>query len=183
MTEREKMLAGELYSAHDPELRALHFRAQDLTDKLNAIPCREYDKRKAVISELFGTCGEKIDIKSDFHCDYGCNIHVGENFFANYGCVLLDVCEIRIGKNCMLAPMVGLYTATHPLDAKTRTSGLEFGKPITIGDNCWLGANSTVVPGVTLGDNVVVAAGAVVTKSYGSNVVLAGNPARVIREL
>lgn len=183
MTEREKMLAGELYRASDPELRAMHIRAQDLTEQLNATPFRDQERRDAIIRQLLGSCGERVDIKSEFHCDYGCNIHVGDGFFANYGCVMLDVCEIRIGKDCLIAPQVGIYTAAHPLDAETRVSRLEFGKPITIGDNCWIGGHATILPGVTLGDNVVVAAGAVVTKSFGSNVVIGGNPARILKKL
>ena len=177
------MLAGELYHASDPELRAMHIRAQDLTEELNATPFRDQTRRKAIIQKLLGSCGEHVDIKSDFHCDYGCNIHVGDGFFANYGCTMLDVCEIHIGKNCLIAPQVGIYTAAHPLDAEIRTNGLEFGKPITIGDNCWIGGHATILPGITLGDNVVVAAGAVVTKSFGSNVVIGGNPARIIKNI
>ena len=183
MTEREKMLSGALYRASDPELRALHLRAQELTEQLNATPFSKQDARDAILRELFGSCGERVDVKSEFHCDYGCNIHVGDGFFANYGCVMLDVCEIRIGKNCLIAPQVGIYTAAHPLDCATRIDHLEFGKPVTIGDHCWIGGHATILPGVTLGDNVVVGAGAVVTKSFGSNVLLAGNPARVVKTL
>jgi len=124
-----------------------------------------------------------IHVEQDFRCDYGKNIHVGDNFYANFGCVILDVCPVRIGKNCFLAPNVGIYTATHPIRAEERYLGLEYGAPITIGDNCWIGGNSVINPGVTLGNNVVVGSGSVVTKSFGDNVVIAGNPARIIREL
>ncbi|MEG2377633.1 MAG: sugar O-acetyltransferase [Clostridia bacterium] len=183
MTEKEKMLAGKLYSAHDPELRAMHARAVSLTEQLNSTPYAENDRRKALVRELFGTSSENINVESEFRCDYGINIHVGDGFFANYGCVILDVCEIHIGTNCLIAPQVGIYTATHPTDAATRIAGLECGQPITIGDNCWIGGHATILPGVTLGDNVVVAAGAVVTKSFPDNVVIGGNPARIIKHL
>lgn len=183
MTELEKMVSGELYNSSDPELREVHTRAQDLTEELNSIPYRDKERRRAVIKKLFGSCGDNIDVKSDFHCDFGYNIHVGENFFANFGCVMLDVCEIRIGRNCLIAPQVGIYTASHPLDSETRIQSLEMGKPITIGDDCWIGGHATILPGVTLGDRVVVAGGAVVTKSFGSDVLIGGNPARVLKNL
>ncbi|OXX25946.1 sugar O-acetyltransferase, partial [Vibrio sp. V06_P1A73T115] len=111
------------------------------------------------------------------------NIHVGENFYANFGCVILDVAEVRIGNNCFIAPQVGIYTATHPTDPIQRNSGLEYGKSVVIGHNCWIGGHATINPGVTLGNNVVVASGAVVTKSFGDNVVIGGNPAKVIKEI
>ena len=118
-----------------------------------------------------------------FVCDYGSNIYVGENFYANYNCTMLDICEIHIGDNAMFGTNCQLLTPLHPLDAKERISGLEYGAPITIGDNAWFGGGVTILPGVTLGDNVVVGAGAVVTKSFGDNVVLAGNPAKIIKTL
>lgn len=183
MTEREKALAGELYSPADEELRGLHLKAKVLFNKYNKLNPKNFKKRDKLIKQLFGGTGEKIFVESPFYCDYGCNIYVGENFYANYGCIILDVSYVRIGKNCMLAPNVALYSATHPVKASERYNGVELGKPITIGDNCWIGGGAVIVPGVTLGDNVVVAAGAVVTKNFGSNVVLAGNPARVIKEI
>ena len=183
MTEREKMLAGILYSPSDPELRALHLRAQKLFYKYNNIKPHKFGKRDKLIKKLFGKTGEKITVETPFYCDYGCNIEVGENFYANYGCIILDVCKVKIGNNCMLAPNVALYSATHPVRAEERYNGVELGKPITIGDNCWIGGGAVINPGVTLGDNVVVASGSVVTKSFGSNVVIGGNPAKIIREL
>ena len=119
----------------------------------------------------------------NFRCDYGKNIHVGENFFMNYDCVILDVCEVRIGDNCLIAPQVGIYTACHPMDAAERLSGKEYGAPVTIGNNCWIGGRAVINPGVTLGDNVVVASGAVVTKSFPSNVLIGGVPAKIIKVL
>ncbi|MEW4353704.1 sugar O-acetyltransferase [Streptococcus pneumoniae] len=180
-TEREKMLAGELYDAGDTELRALRAKARAYRMEFN----QELDgkKRSQLLKEWFGTTGENIYMEPDFACDYGCHIHVGENFYANFNCTFLDVCPIRIGDHAMLGPNVQLLTPLHPLDAKERISGMEYGKPITIGDHFWAGGGVTILPGVTLGDNVVVGAGAVVTKSFGDNVVLAGNPARVVKYL
>lgn len=183
MTEREKALAGVLYSPCDPELHALHLRAMSLFEKYNKIPAKNYKKRNKVIKKLFGKTGENVRVETPFYCDYGINIEVGENFFANYGCIILDVNKVIIGKNCMLAPNVAIYSATHPIRAEERYNGVEYGFPITIGDNCWIGGGSIICPNVTLGNNVVVGAGSVVTKSFGDNVVIAGNPAKVIRKL
>lgn len=183
MTEREKMLYGENYDPSDAELVKLRLEARLLTEKLNRTSISYPGKRIEIIKSLLGSTGDSIHIESTFNCDYGLNIHVGENFYANFGCVILDVAEVRIGDNCFIAPQVGIYTATHPIDPIQRISGLEFGKPIRIGNNCWIGGHATLNPGVTLGDNVVVASGAVVTKSFGSNVVIGGNPARVLKEI
>lgn len=183
MTEKEKMIAEQNYDPSDKELVELRLKARKLMKKFNDSEPEQLEERTNILKELFGTTGEKIYIEPNFKCDYGFNIHVGENFYANYDCVMLDVAEIRIGKNCFIAPNVGLYTATHPIDPIERISGIEYGKAITIGDNCWLGGSCVIAPGVTLGDNVVVGAGAVVTKSFGDNVVLAGNPAKVIKTI
>ncbi|EJL6845369.1 MULTISPECIES: sugar O-acetyltransferase [Vibrio] len=183
MTEREKMLSGEYYDPSDAELVKLRLEARLLTEKLNQTSVSCPDKRVEIVKSLLGSTGNSIHIESTFNCDYGLNIHVGENFYANFGCVILDVAEVRIGENCFIAPQVGIYTATHPIDPIQRNSGLEFAKPIRIGNNCWIGGHATINPGVTLGDNVVVASGAVVTKSFGSNVVIGGNPARVLKAI
>ncbi|ENM5727884.1 sugar O-acetyltransferase [Vibrio mimicus] len=183
MTEREKMLSGEYYDPSDAELVKLRLEARLLTEKLNQTSVSCLDKRVEIIKSLLGSTGNSIHIESTFNCDYGLNIHVGENFYANFGCVILDVAEVRIGDNCFIAPQVGIYTATHPIDPIQRNSGLEFGKPIRIGNNCWIGGHATINPGVTLGDNIVVASGAVVTKNFGSNVVIGGNPARVLKAI
>ncbi|MCX9568816.1 sugar O-acetyltransferase [Vibrio cholerae] len=183
MREREKMLSGEYYDPSDAELVKLRLEARLLIERLNQTSVSCPEKRVEIIKSLLGSTGNSIHIESTFNCDYGLNIHVGENFYANFGCVILDVAEVRIGDNCFIAPQVGIYTATHPIDPIQRNSGLEFGKPIRIGNNCWIGGHATINPGVTLGDNVVVASGAVVTKSFGSNVVIGGNPARVLKEI
>lgn len=182
-TEKEKMLAGELYQAFGPELTAERLNAKRLCRKFNGLPEDQLEERRAVLKELLGSSGPETYIESSFKCDYGYNIHLGANFYANYDLIILDVCRVTIGKNCMIGPRVSIYTAGHPLDAETRISGLEFGKPVTIGDNVWIGGNAVINPGVTIGNNVVIAAGAVVTKDVPGNVVVAGVPAKVIREV
>ena len=180
-SEKEKMLAGQLYDAGDAELTAMRLEARRKMKLFNNEDDR--DKQREIIKTLFGSTGEKLTMNPRFVCDYGSNIYVGENFYANYNCTMLDICEIHIGDNAMFGTNCQLLTPLHPLDAKERISGLEYGAPITIGDNAWFGGGVTILPGVTLGDNVVVGAGAVVTKSFGDNVVLAGNPAKIIKTL
>ncbi|MEK5036719.1 maltose acetyltransferase domain-containing protein [Sporosarcina sp. FSL K6-3457] len=182
-TEKEKMLAGELYLAADSELVKGRENARRLTRVFNETLETELSERTVLLNELFGSVGKNIYIEPTLRCDYGFNIHVGENFYANFDSVFLDVCEIRIGDNCMMAPGVHIYTATHPLDPTERSSGAEYGKPVTIGDNVWIGGRAVINPGVTIGDNVVIASGAVVVKDVPDNVVVGGNPARVIKEI
>lgn len=178
-TEKEKMIAGELYFANDPELVADRMFARSQSQIINQAESAEL--RSQLLKETFGRTGKKIYMEPVINFDYGYNIFVGENFYANFNCTFLDVSTIEIGDNCMLAPNVQLYTATHPLHPVKRNSGLEYAKPIKIGDNVWLGGGVIVTPGVTLGNNVVVGAGSVVTKSFPDNVVIAGNPARIIK--
>lgn len=180
-TEKEKMIAGALYDASDPELVKDRLRARKLVREYNATTEEELEKRTNILKELLGSCGKKIYMEPNIRFDYGYNIHIGENFYANFDCTILDVCEVRIGDNCMFGPGVHLYTANHPIEPKARISGQEFGKPITIGDNVWIGGGAIINPGVTIGNNVVVASGAVVTKDVPDHVVVAGNPARVIK--
>ncbi|WP_067843936.1 sugar O-acetyltransferase [Amphibacillus sediminis] len=182
-TEREKMLAGELYHPSDPELINDRDNARRLIRLYNQTKETEMVKRTTILKALLGSTGEKIFIEPSFRVDYGFNIHVGENFFANFDCTILDVCEVRIGDNCMLGPGVQIYTATHPLDPTERNSGVEYGKPITIGDNVWLGGSAIINPGITVGNNVVVASGSVVTKDIPDQVVVGGNPARILKRL
>ena len=182
-SEKEKMLAGEMYNAGDEQLVNERINARRLVREFNNSIETEIDTRTTILKELFGSTGENIFIEPNFRCDYGSNIHVGDNFFANFDCTILDVCEVKIGKNCFMAPGVQVYTATHPLNPTERYSGLEYGKPVTIGDNCWFGGSSIVVPGVTIGNNVVIAAGAVVTKDVPNNVVVGGNPAQIIKHI
>lgn len=182
MTEKEKMLAGELYIAEEAELAAEHARAIELCDRLDCGGISE-EERDAITRQLLGKCGKNTVLGRGFRCDYGYNIEAGDNFYVNYNVVILDVCKVKIGDNCLIAPQAGIYTAAHPLDPTVRRSGLEYGRPVTIGNDVWIGGGARILPGVTLGDNVVVGAGAVVTKSFPSNVVIAGNPARVIKKL
>lgn len=178
-TEKEKMIAGELYFANDPELVSDRIFARSQSQIINQAESAEL--RSQLLKETFGRTGKKIYMEPVINFDYGYNIFVGENFYANFNCTFLDVSTIEIGDNCMFAPNVQLYTATHPLHPVKRNSGLEYAKPIKIGDNVWLGGGVIVTPGVTLGNNVVVGAGSVVTKSFPDNVVIAGNPARIIK--
>lgn len=181
MTEKEKMLAGEYYNPMDPQLCKERDEARLLFHKINAITEDRKPERDQLFYELFGNAGEGLWIEPPLYVDYGKNIHAGENVFMNFGCCILDVAPVTIGNNVMFGPNVQIYTASHPLDAKTRHSGREFGKPITIGDYVWIGGNATICPGVTLGNGVVVGAGAVVTKSFPDNVFIAGNPAKIIK--
>ncbi len=183
MTEKEKMLAGELYKCWDEELKLSRSRARQLTNSLNHTKDTEEHYRRQLIEELFGTIEGEMVLEPPFYCDYGYNIHVGEGFFANFNCVFLDACPIHIGKRVLIGPNVQLYTATHPLDRKTRAEGLEYGRPITIGDDVWIGGSAVINPGVTIGSNVIIGSGAVVTKDVPSNVLVGGNPAKVIREV
>jgi maltose O-acetyltransferase len=180
---KERMLRGELYLAQDPELAAEHAHAQELLERFNALPDAERDERDALLRLLLGDVGERVLVKSPFRCDYGSTISVGAGTFLNYGCVLLDVAPIRIGSACQLATGVQLVTATHPVDPEPRRQGWEYGLPIAIGDNVWLGAGVIVCPGVSIGDDTVVGAGAVVTRDLPAGVVAVGNPARILREI
>jgi len=177
------MLAGIPYDPTDIELVAARRAVRLLIEKFNYSSIAEPLEREALLRQIFGSCGKQIYIEPSFHCDYGNNIHVGDSFYANFGCVILDVAEVRIGHNCLLGPQVGIYTATHPLNPRERSSGIEFAKPITLGNDCWIGGHATLNPGVCLGDNVVVASGSVVTHSFGDNVLIGGNPARVLKAI
>ncbi|MFL2101333.1 sugar O-acetyltransferase [Desemzia sp. FAM 23991] len=181
-TQRERMIAGELYTG-DSELRKMNQRNRRLLHKYNSMTVDESAERVALLKELLGKTGDKVHFEPPFRCDYGDHISVGENFYANFDCIMLDVAPITIGDNVLFGPRVGVYTAGHPIDAEIRTSGLEFGTPITIGDNVWIGGNVVINPGVTIGNNVIVGSGSVVTKSLPDNVVAAGNPCRVLREV
>jgi maltose O-acetyltransferase len=182
-SEKSKMLAGEFYQGWDKVLTKERLRARQLCRKYNTTTEDQRAVRDSILTQLLGSKVGAINIEPSFQCDYGYNIYLGENFYSNFGLIVLDVCEVRIGKNCMIGPRVSICTATHPIDAKTRISGMEFGKPITIGDNVWIGAHAVINPGVRLGDNVVVASGAVVAKSFEDNVVIAGMPAKVLSRL
>lgn len=180
-TEKEKMLAGEMYDPEDPVLLKDRKEAREKVRIYNQTLETEEEKRTGLLKELLGSTGENVYMEPNIRFDYGYNTHVGENFFANFDCTILDVCEVRFGDNCLLAPGVQIYTATHPIDPIERNSGKEYAKPITIGNNVWIGGSAVINPGVTVGDNAVIASGAVVVKDVPDNAVVGGNPARVIK--
>lgn len=181
MTEREKMLSGEWFMPQDPELSALRDRATRLMHRLNAESGGHDEAYRATLRELCPGC--EGFIREPFHCDYGVNISIGEGSFVNFDCVFLDLAPIRIGRHSLIGPKVQLLTAIHPMEAAERRTGLEAGRPITVGDDCWIGGGAIVCPGVTIGDRAVVGAGAVVTRDVPADSVAAGNPARIIRKL
>jgi maltose O-acetyltransferase len=181
--QKAKMLAGELYLATDPQLIAEDQRAQELLFHFNQTRPNANEERRALLLELFDAFENGAVIKPSFRCDYGSNISIGEDAFINYDCVFLDCNRITIGREVQIAPSVQIYTATHPLDAATRRSKLEFALPVVIKDGAWLGGGVIVCPGVTIGENTVVGAGSVVTRDLPPGVLAVGNPCRVLRSL
>jgi maltose O-acetyltransferase len=182
-SEREKMLAGELYFAGGEELVVMRRKARRLTRLFNATTEDESDERRRLLQALFGKIGGNFELEPPFRCDYGCFISVGENFFANFNCVILDCAPVTIGDGVLFGPGVQIYTAYHPLEPQPRRELLEAAAPVTIGDNVWIGGNAIVLPGVAIGENSVIGAGSVVTKNVPPNVVAAGNPCRVLHEI
>ena len=182
-TQRERMLAGELYIADDPELAVDALRARRLQDEFNRTDADAADERRRILGELLGAFGPDSEIRPPFFCDYGAHICIGARTFANFGLVALDVAAIVIGDDVQIGPNVQLLTPTHPVDPEPRRAKWEAAQPITIADNVWLGGGAIVLPGVTIGADTVVGAGAVVTRDLPAGVVAVGNPARVIREL
>lgn len=182
MNQKERMIAGLPYKS-SPELSEALLKGRDFCFRYNNISPIERENRKEMINQFFCKTGEEFSIQSPFYCDFGFNISIGENFFSNYNLVILDVAPVTIGDNVLFGPNVSLYTAGHPIHPISRNSSYEYGIPITIGDNVWLGGNVVVTPGVTIGENSVVAAGSVVVKDIPANVVAAGNPCKVIREI
>jgi maltose O-acetyltransferase len=175
------MLAGQLYRAMDPELVAARERARVLCARLNGM-VPGHPRRRALLQELLGVAGDGVDITPPFHCDYGTQIELGAGVFLNVNCVLLDVCPIRIGAHTLLGPAVQVYTPLHPMDARLRREQ-EYGRPVTIGDDAWIGGGAIILPGVAIGDRAVIGAGSVVTRDVPADVFGAGNPCRVIRPL
>ena len=184
MTEKEKAKAGLLYDAnYDEELIRERMVCADLTYELNRLRPSQTGERDALLRRLFGKTKGSLMVVSPFFCDYGYNIEVGANFFANFNFVVLDEAKVRIGDNVFIAPNVGIYTAGHPLDVAQRNQGLEYARPVTIGNNVWIGAGVSILPGVTIGDGVVIGAGSVVMKDIPAGMLAVGNPCRVIREI
>ncbi len=181
MTEKEKQQAGELYNANDRQLLAERVAAKKLCAEYNVIPYNDYQKKERLLDRLIALRGEKTWIEANFFCDYGYNIVMGNNFYANHNLVILDCAEVVFGDNVFIGPNCGFYTAGHPEDFAVRNQGLEYAKPIKVGSNVWIGGNVCVMPGVTIGDNTVIGAGSVVTEDIPSGVVAAGNPCKVIR--
>lgn len=183
MTQKERMLANLPYKAWMDGLSEERLENKKRIYQYNHLPPEQWNEQVDLLKRILGKTGDEVYIEPPFHCDYGYNIEVGENFYANYNLVILDVGKVRIGKNVMFAPNVSIYTAGHPVHSDSRNSGYEYGIDITIGDNVWIGGNVCVLPGVKIGDNVVIGAGSVVTKDLPDNVIAAGNPCRVIRKI
>lgn len=182
-SQRERMLAGDLYIADDPELAAESLRAMKLTAEFNLTDPADSEARLGVLRELLGSLGEGTEIRPPLHCDYGYQIHIGARTFINFNAVMLDVAPITIGDDVQVGPNVQFLTPTHPVEAEPRRAKFEAAQPITVGNNVWLGGGVIILPGVSIGENTVVGAGAVVTKDLPANVVAVGNPARVVRTL
>ena len=158
-------------------------RARRLTYKMNTMDTSDFEGIAEVARELFGKCGKNIMVNPPFRCDYGTNIEIGNNFFCNYNCVILDCNKVKIGDNCLFAPNVSVYAAGHPVHPACRNTGYEYAKEINIGNNVWIGGSVTILPGVTIGDNVTIGAGSVVAHDIPSNSVAVGNPCKVIKSL
>ena len=181
MTEEEKMLNGLMYNSEDENLTKKLYKAKELCQIYNNLDITCINKRKAIIEKLFIKVGEKFTIMPTFYCDYGFNIEIGENFYANHNLVILDANKVSFGDNVFIGPNCGFYTSGHPLDKNERKNG-EYAKPIKVGNDVWIGGNVCVMPGVNIGNNVVIGAGSVVTKDIPSNVIACGNPCKVVKK-
>ncbi|MFV0280850.1 MAG: sugar O-acetyltransferase [Rhodoblastus sp.] len=177
-SEKQKMLAGELYRADDPELVRDHAAIRAWMDRYNAAGSLPYDARLALLREKLGHVGARVVVRAPFHCDYGYNIRLGDGVFLNFNCVFLDSVLIEIGAGTQIGPNVQIYGADHPRDPAQRRAGLEFGQPVKIGANVWIGGGAIILPGVNVGDDAIIGAGAVVTRDVPAGATVAGNPAR-----
>ncbi len=181
--EWSKMLSGERYDAVHPEfLRRLEV-TRDILFRLNSLPPSDKAGADALLRSLLGSCGGQLHVNQPFRCDYGCNIHVGDNFFANFNLTVLDEAEVRFGRNVFVGPNVSIFTACHPLDPDERASGVQWAEAVTVGDDVWIGGGAIILPGVTVGDGAVIGAGSVVTRDVPARTLVAGNPARIIRRI
>lgn len=182
-TDKENMLAQKLYMAGVGELATDNKKSRRLTRLFNNTTEEQQEYRIELLQQLFESVGEKVFIEPPFRCDYGCHITVGNNFYANFDCIIIDVAKVDIGNNVFFGPRVGVYTAGHPIDPDVRNTLLEFGKEIKIGNNVWVGGNTVINPGVTIGNNVVIGSGSIVTKDIPDNVIAVGNPCKVLRAI
>lgn len=184
MSEKEKMLLGEIYDAnYDEELMNERIKAKDLCYEYNHLKPSQINERTEIMKKILGKTKDNFLIEQSFECDYGYNIEIGENFYSNHNLVILDANKVVFGDNVFIGPNCGFYTASHPLDAETRNKGLEYAKPIKVGNDVWFGGNVVVLPGVKIGNNVVIGAGSVVTKDIPENSIAVGNPCKVIKNI
>lgn len=183
MTNKERMLSGKLYLASDPELQNAYRANRSMLEEFNQTSWRDGKRRGYILRAMFKKSGKFLHVEPPFYCDYGFNISVGDSFYANVGCTILDVCEVSIGNNVFFGPRVLITTASHPIDASVRNTQLEFGLPVHIGNDVFIGAGTIINPGVTIDDDVVIGSGSVVTHNLESHAIYAGNPAKKIRDI
>ncbi|ULT45915.1 sugar O-acetyltransferase [Niabella defluvii] len=183
MTEKEKMLAGQPYKSFEPKLFEERQLAKDLNYQINQLHPFKLEERNQLLRKLLGRTGSQFHIEPPFYCDYGYNIAIGENFYSNYNCTILDCAPVTFGNNVLLAPNVSIYTAGHPVHYEPRNEAYEYAFPVTIGNNVWIGGNTVINPGISIGDNSVIGSGSVVTKNIPANVIAVGNPCKVIRDI
>ena len=181
-SEKDKMISGELYLSNDRELVSERLKTRRFLNAFNNIPPGENTRKEEAINALFKKAGKSPYIEPTFYCDYGYNIEVGDYFYANYNCIILDTCKVAIGRNVLLGPSVHIYTATHPLNSTMRRNGLELGRPVAIGDDVWIGGGAIINPGVAIGDRSIIASGSVVTSNVPDDVIFGGNPASFIKK-
>ena len=183
LTEKEKMTKGLIYDATDPQLTKDRETAEELNFKFNSLPPSKRKEKDEITKQLFGKVGKNFFIRTTMYVDYGYNIEIGENFYANHNLTILDPAKVTFGDNVFIGPNCSFYTPQHPIDVDTRNRGLEYAFPVKVGNNVWIGGNVTVLPGISIGDGSVIGAGSVVTKDIPENVIAAGNPCRVIRKI
>ncbi len=183
MSEKDKMLNGEMYYAPDKELAAERIKVKEMNYDYNLLRPSQSEEKERLLRKILGKAGKNLWVEAPFQCDYGYNIEVGDNFYANHNLIILDCAKVKMGNNVFIGPNVSIYTACHPIDAEERNTFYEFAKPVSIGNNVWIGGSVTILAGVTIGDNVVIGAGAVVTKDIPANTVAVGNPTKVIKNL